>query len=128
LSFPLVHGFTTVHEWGSVELYTCSDTGLGSINGEEIGEIIVYTMVKKSPLGCTHSVIVIVSVLVHMQYPPCICFWSSREVSCMSGRDTTRNQYSFLSIPTLQSLLSTLLAEPLHTRSNHIRPSKLETG
>jgi hypothetical protein len=24
-----VHGFTTVHEWGSVELYTCSDTGLG---------------------------------------------------------------------------------------------------
>jgi hypothetical protein len=24
-----VHGSTTVHEWGSVELYTYSDTGLG---------------------------------------------------------------------------------------------------
>jgi hypothetical protein len=38
-------------------------------------------MVKQSPVGCSHSVIVIASVLVHMQYPPCICFWSSRQVS-----------------------------------------------
>ncbi len=46
------------------------------------------------------------------------------EVSCMSGTDTTRNQYSFLNMPSLQSLLSTLLAKPFHTRSNHIRPTQ----
>ncbi len=27
--YLFVHGFTTVHECGSVELYACSDTGLG---------------------------------------------------------------------------------------------------
>jgi hypothetical protein len=32
------------------------------------------------------------------------------EVTCMSGTDTTRNQYSFLNMPALRSLPSTLLA------------------
>ena len=42
-------------------------------------------------------------------------------VSYMSGTDTTRNQYSFFNMSTLQNLLSTLLAKPLYTRGNHIR-------
>ncbi len=46
------------------------------------------------------------------------------EVSYMSGTDTTRNQYSFLNMSTLQTLLSTLLTNPLYTGSNHIRPTQ----
>jgi hypothetical protein len=46
------------------------------------------------------------------------------EVSFIPGTDTIRNQYSFFNMPALQSLLSTLLDKPLHTRSKHIRPTQ----
>ncbi len=43
------------------------------------------------------------------------------EFSCMPRSNTTRNQYSFLNMSTLQDLSSTLFVKPLHTRRNHIR-------